>query len=55
MTNVERFQVTIHHIPQLSIDEYLFCQISWVFDCKGAGLKNMDIDIINWNTEVDKD
>jgi len=25
--------------------------ISWVFDCKGAGLKNMDIDIINWNTE----
>ena len=27
-------------------------QISWVFDCKGAGLKNMDIDIINWNTEV---
>jgi len=25
--------------------------ISWVFDCKGAGLKNMDIEIINWNTE----
>jgi len=26
--------------------------ISWVFDCKGAGLKNMDIDIINYIIEV---
>jgi len=25
--------------------------ISWVFDCKGAGLKNMDLDIINYITE----
>ena len=33
---------------------FLLPQISWVFDCKGAGLKNMDIEIINWNTEVGK-
>ena len=43
----EQKKVLVYYMERLEREENNK-QISWVFDCKGAGLKNMALDLINF-------
>ena len=40
-------KVLVYYLERLSREEE-GKKISWVFDCKNAGLKNMDLELVNF-------